>query len=202
MRAFTTDRLVLASHNAGKLREFERIFSSIDVRCKAQSELSIDDAVEDGLSFVENAIIKARHAAKLSGLPALADDSGLEVPALQGAPGIYSARYSGVDANDKSNNELLLENMRGLVGEQRRACFQCVLVLMRHALDPTPLICHGTWWGRILEHPRGDQGFGYDPLFYVEQEQCTSAELPRDHKNQISHRGRALQILIEQLAQQ
>ncbi|MFK7731330.1 MAG: RdgB/HAM1 family non-canonical purine NTP pyrophosphatase [Pseudomonadales bacterium] len=194
--------ILIASSNPGKLREFERIFSAIDVRCKPQSEFAIDDAVEDGLSFVENAIIKARHAAKHSGMPALADDSGLEVPALNGAPGIYSARYSGADANDASNNAALLNNMRELKGEQRRACFQCVLVLMRHELDPTPLICQGTWWGSILDQPRGAEGFGYDPLFYVEQEGCTSAELPRDRKNQISHRGRALQLLIQQLAEQ
>ncbi len=194
--------ILIASANPGKLREFERIFSRIDVHCIPQSEFEIDEAVEDGLSFVENAIIKARHAAKQSGLPALADDSGLEVPALNGAPGIYSARYAGVDANDESNNALLLRNMRDLKGDERRACFQCVLVLMRHDLDPTPLICQGTWWGRILDTPRGDQGFGYDPLFYVEQEQCSSAELTRDRKNKISHRGQALQMLIDQLTQQ
>lgn len=194
--------ILIASSNPGKLREFERIFSVINVHCIPQSEFAIDDAVEDGLSFVENAIIKARHAARQSGLPALADDSGLEVPALDGAPGIYSARYSGADANDASNNAALLDSMRDLKGEQRRACFQCVLVLMRHDLDPTPLICQGSWWGSILNESRGDQGFGYDPLFYVEQEGCTSAELPRDRKNQISHRGRALQLLIKQLTQQ
>ncbi len=194
--------ILIASSNPGKLREFERIFSAIDVHCRPQSEFAIDDAVEDGLSFVENAIIKARHAAKQSGLPALADDSGLEVPALNGAPGIYSARYSGSDATDSSNNAVLLDNMRELKGEQRRACFQCVLVLMRHELDPTPLICQGTWWGSILDQPQGDQGFGYDPLFYVAEEQCTSAQLPCDRKNQISHRGRALQLLIKHLAKQ
>ncbi len=124
------------------------------------------------------------------------------MPALNGAPGIYSARYSGINADDSSNNAALLDHMRELKGEQRRACFQCVLVLMRHDLDPTPLICQGTWWGSILEQPRGEHGFGYDPLFYVTEEQCTSAELPRDRKNQISHRGRALQLLIKQLADQ
>lgn len=197
----TINSILVASSNAGKLREFERIFSSHNIEVKSQAELGISDAIEDGLSFVENAIKKARHACEASGLAALADDSGLEVPALDGAPGIYSARYAGADANDSSNNAKLLEAMSELQGSRRRACFRCVLVLMRHATDPTPIICQGTWWGEILDAPSGENGFGYDPLFFVPQERCSSAELEQEHKNRISHRGQALQQLIEQLPQ-
>lgn len=191
--------VLVASSNKGKLRELSRVFSQIGTQCIPQSQLGISDAVEDGLSFVENAIKKARHAALESGMPALADDSGLEVPALDGAPGIFSARYAGTDATDALNNEKLLHEMAALKGEHRKACFRCVLVLMRHAHDPTPLICQGSWWGEILHQPSGDNGFGYDPLFYLPQRQCTSAQLDPDLKNQLSHRGQALQDLLQQL---
>lgn len=191
--------LLIASSNAGKLKEFQRIFAAHDIAVQSQSELGITDAIEDGLSFIENAIKKARHASAASGLPALADDSGLDVPVLNGAPGIYSARYAGENATDAQNNAKLIDAMAAFEGEQRRACFRCVLVLLRHSEDPTPLICQGNWWGEILQEPRGKDGFGYDPLFFVPNSGCSSAELEPDHKNQISHRGMALQQLIEQL---
>lgn len=198
----SVQRVVLASSNAGKLRELKSMLAGSDVNVLPQSELGIRDAVEDGLSFVENAIIKARHASRESGLPAIADDSGLVVAALQGAPGIYSARYAGESASDNDNNEKLLQNMQGLSDERRRACFRCALVFMRHAQDPVPIICEGIWHGEILPAAQGDSGFGYDPLFFVPSHGCSSAELPRDVKNQISHRGQALQRLTEALARE
>lgn len=194
-------RILLASSNAGKLRELQSMLESTNINVLPQSELGIQDAVEDGLSFVENAIIKARHASSESGLPAIADDSGLVVAALHGAPGIYSARYAGEHASSADNNEKLLRAMQGVTGRQRRACFRCVLVFIRHAQDPTPVICQGSWRGEILQAPRGAGGFGYDPLFFVPSHDCSSAELPRDVKNKISHRGQAIRQLIEALAQ-
>jgi len=164
-----------------------------------QSEFNIPDADETGLSFVENAILKARHAAKLSGLPAIADDSGLEVDALNGAPGIYSARYAGSDATDAANNDKLLAALSDTAEEARTARFQCLMVFMRHAEDPTPVICQGTWEGRILLHPQGENGFGYDPLFFVAEKNCSSAELPAGVKNAMSHRGKALQALLKRM---
>ncbi|HEY9032787.1 MAG TPA: RdgB/HAM1 family non-canonical purine NTP pyrophosphatase [Pseudomonadales bacterium] len=193
------DQLVLASGNAGKLKEFAAIFAGHGIEVIPQSALAIDDAEETGLSFVENAIIKARHAARLSGLPALADDSGLAVDALAGQPGIYSARYSGADASDEQNNAKLLEALHGLPDAQRGACFHCVLVLMRHAEDPVPLIFHGQWRGRILQAATGDNGFGYDPLFFCPQLGKSSAQLPADVKNRVSHRGQAVTQLIRAL---
>lgn len=193
------NKVLVASSNKGKLAEFNRIFSALDIEVIPQSEHNIDDADENGLSFVENAIIKARHACEESGLPAIADDSGLDVPALDGAPGIYSARYAGANATDSDNNSKLLIDMAGLSGDQRRACFRCVLVFMQHAKDPTPLICEGSWWGEILQEPVGDSGFGYDPLFFVHEMNCASAQLDRDIKNKISHRGQALAQLINKL---
>lgn len=190
-------KLVLASGNAGKLREFQQIFAHSGIDVLPQAEFAIPDAEETGLSFVENAIIKARHAAKLSGLPALADDSGLAVDFLGGAPGIYSSRFSGAQANDQSNNQLLLERLKGVPKEQRTASFHCVLVLMQHAQDPVPLIFHGQWQGVILTQAQGEQGFGYDPLFYVPEHQCSSAELSAELKNTISHRGKAVAALIQ-----
>jgi XTP/dITP diphosphohydrolase len=160
---------------------------------------AIEEAEETGLSFVENAIIKARHAAELTGLPALADDSGLEVDALNGAPGVRSSRFAGPDASDQGNLDKLIEALAGIPEPQRSARFQCVIVLMRHAEDPTPLICQGTWEGRILFEPRGQMGFGYDPVFYVPDQGCASAELPPAIKNRLSHRGQALACLCDSL---
>src|SRR5690606_1819744 len=155
---------------------------------------------ETGLSFVENALLKARHAAKATGLPAIADDSGLEVDYLDGAPGIYSARFAGAKATDADNNRQLLAMLAGVPEAQRGARCQCLLVLMRHHLDPTPLICQGTWEGRIAEKPSGSHGFGYDPLFFIREQNCTAAELPREVKNTLSHRARAMRLLLDTLA--
>lgn len=191
--------VVLASHNLGKVREFQTLLSACDFRVKPQSDFNIPSAEETGLTFVENAIIKARHACALSGLPAIADDSGIEVDALKGAPGIYSARFAGIAASDEANNALLLEKLQDIPAEQRQARYQCVLVFMRHELDPTPIICQGSWEGIITQSPIGDGGFGYDPLFYVPQYQCTSAQLSADIKNQLSHRGIAMSQLLLRL---
>lgn len=193
----TSNTIVLASNNQGKLKEFQALFSPLAIDIKPQRELGVEDADETGLSFVENAIIKARHACAITGMPAISDDSGLEVDALQGAPGIYSARFSGAEATDQKNNALLLEKLAGLDDSQRSARFHCVLVYMRHDKDPTPLICHASWEGRILHEARGEQGFGYDPLFWLEEQQCSSAELDRGLKNKISHRGQALALLMQ-----
>jgi XTP/dITP diphosphohydrolase len=194
-----TSKIVLASNNAGKLNEFNALFAGQGLEVVPQKEFSIPDAIEDGLSFVENAIIKARHAAKLSGLPAIADDSGLEVDYLNGAPGIYSARFSGENATDATNNQKLLELLGDIPISQRHARFQCVLVYMRHANDPTPVICQGTWEGIISNEQQGEMGFGYDPLFFVPEHNCSSAELPRDIKNSISHRAQAMKLLMAKL---
>jgi XTP/dITP diphosphohydrolase len=167
------------------------------VELRPQSEFEVPEVDETGLSFVENAILKARAASRYSGLPAIADDSGLEVDYLDGEPGIHSARYSG--QGDEGNNRKLLAALGDLPREQRTARFQCVLVYMRHALDPTPLVCQASWEGYILDEPRGENGFGYDPLFYVPGQQCSSAELPTDLKNRISHRARASALLVEAL---
>lgn len=192
-------RIVLASGNRGKITEINALLEPLDLEVVAQSAFAIEEAEETGLSFVENAIIKARHAAELTGLPALADDSGLEVDALHGAPGVRSSRFAGPDADDQSNLSKLLNELDGVPEPQRSARFQCVIVLMRHAEDPTPLICQGTWEGRILFEPRGDGGFGYDPVFYVPGEDCASAELPPAVKNRLSHRGQALACLRDRL---
>ncbi|MGH1486240.1 MAG: RdgB/HAM1 family non-canonical purine NTP pyrophosphatase [Cellvibrionaceae bacterium] len=189
-------KIILASNNKGKLREFNDLFSSAGINILPQSEFKVEDAIEDGLSFVENAIVKARHACNITGLPAIADDSGLEVDALDGAPGIYSARYSGEHGNDKQHNALVLEKLKGIPRAQRTARFQCVLAFMRHAEDPTPLICQASWEGHILEEERGINGFGYDPLFWLEDKNCSSAELAKEEKNKISHRAKALGLLL------
>jgi XTP/dITP diphosphohydrolase len=189
--------IVLASGNAGKLRELARILAPLEVALKSQAEFNVPEVEETGLSFVENAIIKARAAAEHSGLPAIADDSGLEVDYLQGAPGIHSARYSGM--GDAANNSKLLAELGDLPDQQRSARFQCVLVYLRHALDPTPLVCQASWEGRILFEPRGDNGFGYDPLFYLPDYNCSSAELAPEVKNRISHRAKASARLLEAL---
>ncbi|WP_415886679.1 XTP/dITP diphosphatase [Neptuniibacter sp. QD37_6] len=193
------NKIVLASGNKGKLKEFNQVLADLDVEVVPQSEFNVSDADETGLSFVENAILKARHAAEVTGLPALADDSGLEVDALQGAPGIYSARFSGEGATDAKNNELLLEKLEGIPSEQRSARFRCVLVFMRHANDPTPLICQGSWEGTILEQASGSNGFGYDPLFWIPELEKASAELAPEQKNQLSHRGQAVQLLKQSI---
>lgn len=195
-------KIVLASNNAGKLREFKALFNTSDIHIVPQSEFNVEDAIEDGLSFVENAIIKARHACEITGLPAIADDSGLEVDALNGEPGIYSARYSGEHGNDHAHNQKILENLAGVPTAQRTGRFQCVLAFMRHAADPTPLITQASWEGLILEAERGVNGFGYDPLFWVPDKECSSAELPSDEKNRISHRGKALALFIKAFQQQ
>lgn len=168
----------------------------------AQSDYNVSSVAETGTTFIENAIIKARHAAKETGLPAIADDSGLEVDFLKGAPGIYSARYAGEDASDQQNLEKLLEAMTDVPQEQRTARFHCVLVLMRHENDPTPIVCHGKWEGRILTEAHGENGFGYDPIFHVPEDNCASAELEPSRKKQLSHRGKALSQLFDQLKQQ
>lgn len=190
-------QLILASGNAGKLKELQAMLGE-QVRVLPQSQFVAREAVEDGLSFVENAIIKARHACRASGLPALADDSGLAVDALAGAPGIYSARYAGA-GGDAANNAKLLKTLEGLPPEQRGARFIAVLVLMQHAEDPTPIICEGIWHGSILNAPRGAHGFGYDPLFWVPEANCSSAELSPAEKNRLSHRAKAMTQLRTRL---
>lgn len=193
--------IVLASGNQGKLREFSALTQGWACDITPQHDLGIEDAVEDGLTFVENALIKARHASRQSKLPALADDSGLEVDALLGAPGIYSSRYArnaGRPAGDQHNCQLLLERMAGLPVDQRTARFRCVIVFLRHTEDPAPIIAQGTWEGHILEAPVGSEGFGYDPVFLAPETQCSAALLPADQKNALSHRGKALRSLAEQ----
>jgi len=192
-------RVVLASSNKGKLREINELLEGLHITAVPQNQLGVTDAEETGLTFVENAIIKARHAAQLTGMPAIADDSGLEVDALHGAPGIYSARYAGIGAKDADNLRLLLDNLKEVPEAQRTARFQCLMVYMRHAQDPTPIICQGTWEGRVLFEPVGESGFGYDPVFYVPEEQCSAAQLPSEVKNRLSHRGQALRRLLEAL---
>ena len=192
-------RVVLATGNAGKLKEMREIFAGADLDIVAQSEFNTPEAIEDGLSFVENAIKKARNASAFTGLPAIADDSGIEVDALNGEPGIHSARYAG---DDESNIERLLREMADIPDGQRTARFQCVIVYMRHAHDPVPLIARGEWEGSILRHPRGEGGFGYDPVFYVPEHGYSAAELSADEKNSISHRGKALRQMFERLQAQ
>ncbi|MFT7223187.1 MAG: XTP/dITP diphosphohydrolase [Cellvibrionaceae bacterium] len=191
------DTIVLASNNAGKLHELQDMLSSSDIKVIPQAAFEVADAIEDGLSFVENAIIKARHACKQTGLPAIADDSGLEVDYLQGEPGIYSARYSGLHGDDKGHNRVILEKLKSVPHRDRRARFQCVLAFMRHANDPTPLICQASWQGFILEAEQGSHGFGYDPLFWVPEKSCSAAELPKEEKYRLSHRGRALKLFLQ-----
>ena len=195
--------VVLASGNTGKLQEFKEILGDLHISIIPQSDLEISEIEETGLTFVENAILKARHAAKHSGLPALADDSGLEVDILNGAPGVYSARYASTHPGQKpdfhENIKKLLSDLIAATQEERTARFQCVLVLVKHETDPSPLICQGTWEGRVLSEPRGSHGFGYDPLFFVPTHNCSAAELPSGVKNQISHRAAAIAKLIQAL---
>jgi XTP/dITP diphosphohydrolase len=196
---------VLASNNKGKLAEFERLFAAanLDITITPQGQLNIADAIEDGLSFVENAIIKARHASRSSGLPAIADDSGLCVPVLGNAPGIYSARYAGEHGHDAKNNAKLIADLQPIRAASPdtpiKGMFVCVLAMVRHADDPLPIIAQGLWQGEILDAPHGDGGFGYDPLFWLPQLEATAASLDSAHKNQISHRGQAIRQLLQQL---
>jgi len=194
------NRIVLASGNAGKVKEINQLLSSQQIQVIPQSDFNVPDIEETGLTFVENAILKARNAAEHSGLPAIADDSGLEVDALNSAPGIYSARFAGPGATDQDNNDKLLEQLKDVPEAERSARFQCLLVYLRHPADPTPLICQGTWEGQILFQPQGENGFGYDPLFFVPDHYCSSAELRPEVKNQLSHRGRALRELLTKLS--
>lgn len=191
-------KIVLASGNKGKLKEFSELFAELDTEVIPQSTFNLVEAEETGLTFVENAIIKARHACELTGLPAISDDSGIEVDALNGQPGIYSARYSGPDATAQKNLQALLNALIDTPEEKRTARYQCVIVFMRHAKDPTPLICQASWEGTLLTAPKGDGGFGYDPIFWVEAYQCTAAELTAEQKHAISHRGKAIRQFISQ----
>ncbi|WP_214000685.1 RdgB/HAM1 family non-canonical purine NTP pyrophosphatase [Arsukibacterium sp.] len=189
-------KLVLASSNKGKIAELSDLLAPYQFQIVPQQELGVSDADETGLTFIENAIIKARHAALVTGLPAIADDSGLAVDALGGEPGIYSARYSGEAATDSNNISKLLHEMHGIAATERSAQFHCVLVYLRHASDPTPLICHGIWQGKISEAVRGDGGFGYDPVFIPAGHLVSAAELSKAQKAALSHRGQALRQLI------
>ncbi|MCJ8349648.1 XTP/dITP diphosphatase [Moritella sp.] len=195
-------KVVLATGNPGKVREMSALLAEFGLEVLPQSNFNIVEADETGTTFIENAIIKAKHTAALTGLPAIADDSGLAVDALQGVPGIYSARYAGVDASDRDNLLKLLDALKGVPTAQRTARFHCVLVYMTHAEDPTPLVCHGSWDGVITEQPSGEDGFGYDPIFFVESEGCTSAELTKQRKSELSHRGQALTKLLAAMHEQ
>lgn len=194
--------VILASSNPGKLAEFATLLSPLGITLNPQTDYGVSDADETGLSFIENAILKARHAATATHFPALADDSGLEVDALNGAPGIYSARFAKLHnrgAGDADNNTLLLEQLQGVTDAQRSARFRCVLALVRHANDPAPIIAEGVWEGHILHAPSGENGFGYDPLFFAPETQCSSAMLSAAEKNKLSHRGKAINALLQRL---
>ncbi|MEY1580555.1 XTP/dITP diphosphatase [Providencia manganoxydans] len=192
-------KVVLATGNPGKVNELADLLRDFGMDIIAQTSLGVESAEETGLTFIENAILKARHAAKQTGLPAIADDSGISVDALGGDPGIYSARYAGEDATDEQNLHKLLEAMKSVPDGQRQAQFNCVLVYLRHAEDPTPLVFHGRWHGVITHEPCGQGGFGYDPIFYVPELNCTSAELSKSEKQAVSHRGKALAMLLDAL---
>lgn len=194
-------KVVLATGNPGKVRELADLLADFGLDIVAQTELGVDSAEETGLTFIENALLKARHAAQITGRPAIADDSGLAVDALGGAPGIYSARYAGVDASDQANLEKLLDAIKDVPDEKRTASFHCVLVYLRHADDPTPLVCHGRWDGILTRAAVGNGGFGYDPIFFVPAAGKTAAEMTRDEKNAQSHRGKALRLLLDALNQ-
>jgi len=189
-------RVVLASNNIGKIRELKELLKDFHIHLIPQSELGVEEVDETGLSFIENALIKARHASRLTGLPAIADDSGLAVDVLHGLPGIYSARYAGAHATARSNIKKLLIALQDVPDAKRHASFHCVLTYMSHETDPTPLVCHGKWSGMILRTPKGVEGFGYDPVFYLPLEKKTAAELSFAIKNKISHRSLALQSLL------
>ncbi len=193
------NRIVLATGNKKKVEELNAMLDGLDFKVMPQSDFLVESVAETGTTFVENAIIKARHAARVTGLPAIADDSGLEVDALRGAPGVYSSRFAGDDASDDDNVTKLLEELSFLPPVLRTARFWCVLVFMRHADDPTPIICQANWEGQIVTEPKGENGFGYDPVFFVPETACTAAQLPASIKNQQSHRAKALKLLIERL---
>ena len=199
-RLADTRQLVLASGNPGKVSELSTMLEPLGWTVMPQSHWQVTEAVEDGLTFIENALIKARHAARHTGLPALGDDSGLVVDSLGGAPGIYSARFAGAGADASSNNRKLLTALREVPESDRSAHFYCAVALVRHEKDPAPLLATGKWDGRILDKPVGAGGFGYDPVFWVPGQQCSSAELPAAVKNRISHRGLALAAMMEQMA--
>lgn len=192
-------KVILASGNPGKLSEFNDLLNNVGINIEAQSAFNVPEAVEDGLTFVENAILKARNACKYTRHPAIADDSGIEVDTLNGAPGIYSARYSGPNASDSQNNDALLKALSNTPVGQRTARYQCVLVYMRHEEDPTPIICQSSWEGEILNKPQGKGGFGYDPLFWLPEQKVTAAELGKKEKNIISHRGKAMKALADKI---
>lgn len=192
-------KVVLATGNPGKVTELASLLADFGLDIVAQTELGVGSVEETGLTFVENALIKARHAAKVTGLPAIADDSGISVDALGGAPGIYSARYAGIEATDQQNVDKLLEAMEDIPAEKRQAQFNCVLVYLRHENDPTPLIFHGIWQGVLTHEMQGDGGFGYDPIFFIPELNCTVAQLTREQKNQYSHRGKALKLMLDAL---
>ena len=193
------DEIVLASGNAGKLRELRAILGARDIALRSQAEFNVASCPETGLTFVENAILKAQNAARYSGLPAIADDSGIAVDALNGAPGIYSARYAGESANDQQNLEKLITDFEATGDELGRCRFICVIVYIRHEKDPLPKIFEGTWEGKLITEPKGENGFGYDPIFWVSEENCTSAQLSPEKKNKISHRAKALAQLARYL---
>jgi len=191
--------IILASGNPGKLREFKQMFKDLPYLVEPQSDYGVPDVPETGTTFIENAIIKARHAAEITGKPCIADDSGIEVDALSGEPGIYSARFAGIGASNEANLNKLLDVTKEIPSEQLSCRYVCVLVLMRHAKDPTPLISQATWEGTLLREPVGENGFGYDPIFWLEEYGCSSAQLAPELKDQISHRGKALRDLVKQL---
>jgi len=191
-------RIVLASGNAGKVREINKLFAGSGIEVIPQTELGVPEVPETGTTFVENAIIKARHAAEVTGLPAISDDSGIEVDALDARPGVYSARYAGENASDLDNNNLMLKELDGIAEPERTARYQCLIVFMRSHTDPVPLITQGSWEGRILEAPQGDDGFGYDPIFYVPTHNCSGGELALDVKNTLSHRAIALNAMLDE----
>ena len=191
--------LILASGNAGKLRELSALLDQSSYRVIPQADFNVPEVAETGTTFVENAIIKARHAAQHTGYAALADDSGIVVDALNGEPGVRSARFAGSQSNDDANNALLVEKLRAVPEPERSARYRAVIVFMRNAIDPSPIICEGSWEGTIVLEARGSNGFGYDPYFYLTEYGCTSAELSADDKNKVSHRGQALKLLLERL---
>lgn len=193
--------MVLATNNVGKQREFEKMLSALPIRLVPQSQFNIPVVAETGATFIENALLKARHAAAFTGMPAIADDSGLVVDALGGRPGIHSARYAGPDADDVARINKLLQELDGVAEEHRLASFYCVTVLLESENDPAPLICEGVWDGSILTAPVGTGGFGYDPVFWVAEKKCSAAQLTADEKNQLSHRGQALEKLLEAMEQ-
>ena len=192
------NKIVLASGNAGKVREINKLFSGSGIEVVPQTELGVPEVPETGTTFVENAIIKARHAAEYTGLPAISDDSGIEVDALDARPGVYSARYAGEGASDEDNNNLMLKELDGVAEADRTARYQCLIVFMRSHTDPVPIVTQGSWEGRILEAPQGDGGFGYDPIFYVPTHNCSGGELPLEVKNTMSHRAIALNAMLEE----